>query len=66
MQGMEEALGTALLERHRRGVRPTPAGYALFHHSPLDLAQIETTRRSPQLWPVLSGLDHRFSDVTQS
>jgi len=23
---MEEALGTALLERHRRGVRPTPAG----------------------------------------
>jgi hypothetical protein len=30
---MEEVLGTALLERHRRGVRPTPAGHALFHHS---------------------------------
>jgi DNA-binding transcriptional LysR family regulator len=66
MKGMEEALGTALLERHRRGVRPTPAGHALFHHSQLVLAQIEITRRSPQLWPMPSGLDHRFSDVTQS
>ena len=29
VKGMEEALGAALLERHRRGVRPTPAGVAL-------------------------------------
>ena len=66
MKGMEEMLGTALLERHRRGVRPTPAGHALFRHSQLVLAQIKTTRRSPQLWPMPSGLDPRFSDVTQS
>ena len=42
--GMEEALGTALLERHRRGVRPTPAGSALLHHSQLILAQLERLR----------------------
>ena len=41
MKGMEEMLGTALLERHRRGVRPTPAGHALFRHSQLVLAQME-------------------------
>jgi molybdate transport repressor ModE-like protein len=44
MKGMEEMLGTALLERHRRGVHPTPAGYALFHHSQLVLAQMERLR----------------------
>jgi molybdate transport repressor ModE-like protein len=44
VSGMEEALGTALLERHRRGVRPTPAGFALFHHSQLVLAQMERLR----------------------
>jgi molybdate transport repressor ModE-like protein len=44
MKGMEEMLGTALLERHRRGVRPTPAGHALFHHSQLVLAQMERLR----------------------
>jgi DNA-binding transcriptional LysR family regulator len=38
---MEEALGTGLLERHRRGVRPTPAGAALCHHAQLVLAQME-------------------------
>ena len=41
MKGMEEELGTALLERHRRGVRPTPAGSTLFHHAQLVLAQME-------------------------
>ncbi|TRX74962.1 LysR substrate-binding domain-containing protein [Pseudomonas mangiferae] len=30
---LEDALGTPLLERHRRGVRPTPAGRALEHHA---------------------------------
>jgi len=44
MKGMEEMLGTALLERHRRGVRPTPAGQALFNHSQLVLAQMERLR----------------------
>ena len=37
---MEAILGTSLLERHRRGVQPTPAGRALFHHSQLVLAQM--------------------------
>jgi len=44
MKGMEEMLGTTLLERHRRGVLPTPAGAALFHHSQLVLAQMERLR----------------------
>jgi molybdate transport repressor ModE-like protein len=44
LKGMEEMLGTALLERHRRGARPTPAGRALFHHSQLVLAQMERLR----------------------
>jgi molybdate transport repressor ModE-like protein len=41
VKGMEEALGTGLLERYRRGVRPTPAGAALCHHAQLVLAQME-------------------------
>jgi molybdate transport repressor ModE-like protein len=44
LKGMEEALGTALLERHRRGVRSTPAGSALFRHAQLVLAQMERLR----------------------
>jgi molybdate transport repressor ModE-like protein len=44
VRGMEEALGVPLLERLRRGVRPTPAGYALIHHSQLVLAQMEQLR----------------------
>jgi molybdate transport repressor ModE-like protein len=44
MKGMERALGTALLERHRRGVRPTTAGSALCHHAQLVLAQMERLR----------------------
>jgi DNA-binding transcriptional LysR family regulator len=44
LKGMEEMLGTALLERHRRGVRPTPAGRALSHHAQLVLAQMERLR----------------------
>jgi DNA-binding transcriptional LysR family regulator len=38
---MEESLGAALLERHRRGVRATPAGAALVHHAQLVLQQLE-------------------------
>ncbi|WP_163063587.1 helix-turn-helix domain-containing protein, partial [Acinetobacter baumannii] len=33
LRGMEEAIGLPLLERGRRGVRPTPAGDALMHHA---------------------------------
>ena len=34
---MEAALGAALLERGRRGVQLTPAGFALAHHGRLVL-----------------------------
>jgi DNA-binding transcriptional LysR family regulator len=42
--GTAQALGAALLERHRRGMRPTPSGSALFRHSQLILAQMERLR----------------------
>jgi DNA-binding transcriptional LysR family regulator len=41
---MEESLGAALLERHRRGVRATPAGIALVHHAQLIVQQLERMR----------------------
>ena len=41
---MEESLGAALLERHRRGVRPTAAGLALAHHAQLVIQQLERMR----------------------
>ena len=44
IRGMEETLGAALLERGRRGVRPTPAGRALAHHARLILRQVEQMR----------------------
>ncbi|HEY0526962.1 MAG TPA: LysR substrate-binding domain-containing protein [Stellaceae bacterium] len=44
IRGMEEALGVALLERGRRGVRPTPAGRALLRHARLVLRQVEHMR----------------------
>lgn len=40
VRGLEEALGTTLLERGRRGVRPTAAGEALRDHARLVLAQV--------------------------
>ena len=39
--GMEGVLGAPLLERTRRGVRPTAAGEALIHHARLILFQVE-------------------------
>lgn len=42
--GMEEALGAALLERHRRGVRPTAAGEALVRHARAILEGVEQMR----------------------
>src|SRR3954454_25010786 len=44
VRGMEEALGAPLLERGRRGERPTRAGLALAHHARLVLEQVERLR----------------------
>ncbi|CAH2600617.1 Transcriptional regulator [Rhodovastum atsumiense] len=44
VRGMEAQVGVALLERGRRGVRPTPAGRALLHHARLVIGQIERMR----------------------
>lgn len=44
IRGMEEALGTPLLDRGPRGVAPTPAGRALRHHAMLLLGQVEQMR----------------------
>ena len=44
IRGMEESLGAPLLERGRRGVRPTPAGHALAHHARVVLQQMERMR----------------------
>jgi len=41
---MEESLGAPLLDRHRRGVRATPAGAALAHHAQLVIQQLERMR----------------------
>jgi DNA-binding transcriptional LysR family regulator len=41
---MEESLGALLLERHRRGARPTPAGAALLHHAQQVSQQLERMR----------------------
>lgn len=53
IRGMEEQAGTALLARHSRGVRPTPAGDALARHAQavlLQLAQLrgELAQHAPQ------------------
>src|SRR6185437_11760957 len=44
IRGMEEVLGTPLLERQRRGVKPTPAGRALIRHARIVLQQMERLR----------------------
>lgn len=44
IRGLEEELGVLLLERGRRGVRPTPAGTALAHHARAVLQQLEHLR----------------------
>ncbi|MGE5516999.1 MAG: LysR substrate-binding domain-containing protein [Bacteroidota bacterium] len=44
IRGMEEALGTELLVRGRRGVQPTPAGRTLQHHARVVLQQMERLR----------------------
>src|SRR4051794_41933809 len=44
VRGMEEALGAPLLDRGRRGVRPTPAGPALAPPAPPVLGQMGRPR----------------------
>ena len=44
ISGMESALGTPLLERTRRGVRPTGAGDALVRNARVILGQVEQMR----------------------
>lgn len=44
IRGMEEALGTALLQRGRRGVSLTPAGQCLLDHARLIVRQVEKMR----------------------
>ncbi|WP_060478494.1 LysR substrate-binding domain-containing protein [Pseudomonas monteilii] len=41
IRAMEASLGTALLERNRRGVQPTPAGQALLQHARQIAQQVE-------------------------
>jgi molybdate transport repressor ModE-like protein len=54
IRGMEDSLGVPLLERGRRGVRPTPAGAALTHHARLVLQQLE--RMKGELGDYARGL----------
>ncbi len=49
VRAMETALGTSLLDREHRGVKPTPAGHLLLRHA-----------RS-----VLHGVDHLREDLAQ-
>jgi DNA-binding transcriptional LysR family regulator len=44
LRGMEEMIGLPLLDRGRRGVKPTPVGTALAHHARIVLQQIERMR----------------------
>ena len=56
--GMEEALGAPLLERNRRGVRPTAAGQALVRHARAILGQVEQMRG--ELRTYATGLKGRI------
>ena len=44
LRGMEDQAGIALLRRHSRGVKPTPAGEALLRHAHAVLAQMAQLR----------------------
>lgn len=58
ISGMEEVLGTPLLERNRRGVRTTPAGDALVRNARLILQQVEQMRG--ELRSYATGLKGRI------
>lgn len=55
---MEAALGASLLERNRRGVRPTAAGDALIRHARSILGQVEMMRG--ELRTYATGLKGRI------
>jgi molybdate transport repressor ModE-like protein len=44
IRNMEDTLGTALLERERQGVLPTPAGHALVRHARRILNEVEAMK----------------------
>ena len=46
IRSLEEALELKLLTRHARGVRPTPAGQALYEHADRVLHELENARRA--------------------
>ncbi|WP_410672304.1 LysR family transcriptional regulator [Amycolatopsis sp. cmx-4-68] len=52
---MEAAAGTALFERHARGVRPSPAGALLVRHATTALAVVDTAEQE------LAGLRDRLA-----
>ena len=54
---MEDALGTPLLERNRRGITPTPAGRALAHHAQVVMHQLALM--NSELGDYASGLRSR-------
>lgn len=54
---MEDALGTPLLERNRRGITPTPAGRALAHHAQVVMHQLAFM--NSELGGYASGLRSR-------
>lgn len=56
--GMEAALGAPLLERNRRGVRPTAAGETLVRHARSILGQVEQMRG--ELRTYATGLKGRI------
>ncbi|WP_180863030.1 LysR family transcriptional regulator [Cupriavidus pauculus] len=56
--GMEATLGAPLLERNRRGVRPTAAGDALLRHARSILGQVEQMRG--ELRSYATGLKGRI------
>jgi DNA-binding transcriptional LysR family regulator len=64
ISGMESALGTALLERTRRGVRATPAGEALVRHARLIVGQLEQMRGELRSYATgLKGRVHLMSNT---
>lgn len=58
IRNMEDALGTALLERNRRGVRTTDAGRALAHHARMLGQQMDQLR--DELGQYAHGLKGRI------
>ena len=62
--GMEAALGAPLLERNRRGVRPTAAGETLVRHARSILGQVEQMRGELRTYATgLKGRIRLFSNT---